>query len=192
MTHLGALYGSVENRLPKKDLWKSTCLITEEKSGEHIVRAYRLHYSRTSKDKRIYYHALDVLANDLKHRFDDDALSILKDIRTFTSGELLKENSDIKAENIHLFCTHYQFNEDEVIRELKDFSVVYQQCHHLIDMSDVLQPTLVRQMEIEDDEDLQMDSHWLRNTFYQPFRLLMQLSGFPMLTTVYKVRVREF
>ena len=115
-------------------------------------------------------------ANDLKRRFDDDALSILKDIRTFTSGELLMENSDIKAENIHFFCTHFEFNEDEVIR----------------DMSDVLQPTLVHQMEILDDKDLQMDPHWLRNTFYQPFRLLMQLSGFPMLTTVYKVRVREF
>ena len=123
-------------------------------------------------------------------RFDDKILPVVRQMMTFSGGNLLSKPVVI-SNDVDLFCNRYNFDVELVVRELNCFIPVFFDNHTMVSMNDV-----THQIKIGDrmsDSTMSSDdascTMWICHTFLQPYRLLHQLSSFPTLFAVYKVLV---
>ena len=114
---------------------------------------------------------------------------------TFSAANLLKNGVEIVSTDVNVFCDRYLVDVECVVREINNFSTVFQANHSMIDMSDVSVPKKAADTILTDETDqidtpAAVDDHddiWIRQTFLQPHRLLQLLSSFPTLLIVYKI-----
>ena len=84
-----------------------------------------------------------------------------------------------------------------VAREVSTFRPLYRQMHTLVSVADLVPKDVKQEMTHEedgnhDDEEYPRDeclNTWANHAFIKPLRAIMELSGFPVLTWLYKILV---
>lgn len=133
----------------------------------------------------VYLTAMDSLLVDLASRYGDNILPVVRQMMVFSAGNL-QTMADIMENDVNVFCEKYCLDSRKVVRELNSFKPIFKDNHHLVCMMDVISKSNVHESQQTQECDATGD-RWIQYTFLQPYRLLHQLSGFPMLLTVYKV-----
>jgi hypothetical protein len=129
----------------------------------------------------------------LKERFNTANKQLLTEMQVFTPLSLLSDVV-VQEDDVRALCDFYQLNATHLIRELFEFRVVYGEVHHLIVVDD-LQTKKGKKSGTCSDEEENDDgqesgyARWIQYSFIKPLRLLLQLSGFPNLTCMYKILV---
>ena len=122
----------------------------------------------------------------------------------------MMSNKDVTATDIHELCEFYGFDPLIIARERKEFSVSYRQVNKLISLDDLSSSskssstsslTLTTEgntvngelLDFESDDEETNDQakplNWAEYGFIKPLRIIMQLSGCPSLTCLYKILV---
>jgi len=145
----------------------------------------------------------------LKERFSTENLSMMKQMQLFSLMSLMSNNDVTTVENYEL-CEFYGFDPLVIARERKEFYVSYRQINKLISLDDLLRSskssststlsslTLTTEgntvnnelLDFEsDDEEMNDHANGTEYGFIKPLRIIMQLSGCPSLTCLYKIMV---
>ena len=158
----------------------------------------------------VFVPTLDRVLVQLKERFSTDNVSIMKQMQVFSPASLMS-NKDVTAEDIHELCVFYGFDPLVIATERQEFSVSYRQVKNLISLDDLSSssqsssaPRLnltteghtvngeLLDLESDDDEetyDQATPLNWAEYGFIKPLRIIMELSGYPSLTCLYKILV---
>jgi hypothetical protein len=137
---------------------------------------------------------LDILYTQLEDRFSEGAVAILQDLNHFTAGELSREaRPDITAHDIAALCQYYGFDNGTVANELNAFHHVFCAVKEHVSIADLLSTSVLpdhskaSDSDSEEEETIDNDKLWKRNNFIHPYRVLLEMSGFSNLRSVYKV-----
>lgn len=157
----------------------------------------------------VFFRILDSLRIQLEDRFPENSLCVVKQMYNFSHEGLLQLADNQERSNsieISELCRQYGTEEEEVIEELQTFSEIYKDVHPTIDIADLLytdknEEEGRKSNESDGDESKEEDvgpkedktsklrelDRWIRRGFIRPYRLLVNLSGFPQLTTMYRI-----
>jgi len=146
----------------------------------------------------------------LKERSSSENLSMMKQMQLFSPISLMS-NKDDTAEDIRELCEFYGFDPLAIARERTEFSVSYRQNNKLISLNDLSSSsessskstssslTLTTEGNTVNDEllDFQSDDeetndqakplNWAEYGFIKPLLIIMQFSGCPSFTCLYKI-----
>ena len=143
------------------------------------------------------------LAASLLHRLQEFevivCLFILQSILRITGpvSRLLQGFPDPTPTDIDGLCSFYKVDPTAVAREVSTFRPLYRQMHTLVSVADLVPKDVKQEMTHEedgnhDDEEYPRDeclNTWANHAFIKPLRAIMELSGFPVLTWLYKILV---
>jgi hypothetical protein len=161
----------------------------------------------------VYIVALDALINQMNDRFPDSNLALFRQMSVFTEKRLKSVPFTVKEEDIRHLCERYGFDAHEAIKELESFVSCYvdldddnqsnNSAAQTLSVSTGQQQQPYSQdsssgTENESEDDGRGDStqretdefiykHWRQFGFFDPLRVVFQLSAFPTLTCIYKV-----
>ena len=146
----------------------------------------------------VFIHSLDTLFIQLKDRFSDENVDIMLAMHYFSPSFLLSDSPDITAAAIEPLTAFYSLDTAILVRELQEFRPVYKSVHHVINVDDLMskQPNINIDSNLSDEDDsneinddANRKRNWANFGFVKPLRALMDLSGFPLLTWMYKILV---
>ena len=193
----------VDPTFPEKRVRKTKKMPGEKAQDERITDA------ANSFKVNVFVPTLDRVLVQLKERFSTENLSMMKQMQVFSPMSLMS-NKDVTAADIHELCEFYGFDPLVIARERKEFSVSYRQVNKLISLDDLSSSskssstsslTLTTEgntvngelLDFESDDEETNDQakplNWAEYGFIKPLRIIMQLSGCPSLTCLYKILV---
>jgi hypothetical protein len=166
--------------------------------GEKL-RDERIQDPEKSFKVHAYIPALDKLLSQFKDRFTDNTTDIMKEMQYFSPAHLLAAKADIVASQVKALCTFYGLQAKVVARELNEFRPLYQKMHTLVSVADIMPDANSKLPDMEGESgDESCDevhcgrshatsSKWANHGFLKPLRCFMELSGFHVLTRLYKI-----
>jgi len=85
-----------------------------------------------------YIPALDSVHSELRNRFTDMAVDVLREMQFFTPRYLLSDQPDAQCSDINKLCKFYEMNETNVSSELAEFRSVFRKLNKVICVDDLL------------------------------------------------------
>ena len=181
-----------------------------------IARDERLTESNESFKVNVFIRTVDEVLMQMKERFSDDTVTILKEMQHFTPATL-RRKKPIGPDDIHNLCQYYNLDAEALVKEVNEFSQTYLQVEKIVCCAEDASirpdsPSNSREEqdscgEDDADDDDQHDisqagdrassaseaqgvqQKWADNGFSRPLRVLSELTGFPNLTYLYKILV---
>jgi len=163
----------------------------------------------------VYIMALDAMIIQLDDRFPESNITLFRQMSVFTEKRLKSSPFNVTEQDITLLCERYGFDAHEAMKELESFVSYYvdlsnddiqsnesdgagqevafstgqqQQpdsssaVNETTDDGDYAQPQGQGETEVEF-----IYKQWRRFGFFDPLRVVFQLSAFPTLTCIYKI-----
>lgn len=145
----------------------------------------------------VYFTTLDTVARQMQDRFHDDLLGVFAEMDHFTPRMLTTEEN-IPKESIASLCNFYDLDPLIVQSELEEFRHAYRAIQDIVPLNDLypdsgkFEPSHldVGGTDSDDDEDKKThehSEHWIESSYIKPLRVIWQLSGYPTLTSLYKI-----
>lgn len=179
-----------------------------------LARDERLTESNESFKVNVFIRTVDEVLMQMKERFSDDTVTLLKEMQQFTPATLRRKKPIVPAD-IQNLCQYYNLDAAALVKEVNEFSQTYLQVEKIVccaEDASVRPDSPVNSHEEqdscgEDDVDDQHDisqagdrassaseaqgvqQKWADNGFSKPLRVLSELTGFPNLTYLYKILV---
>jgi hypothetical protein len=201
----------IEPVFPQKRLRKTKLM-----PGE-LARDDRLTESNESFKVNVFIRTVDEVLMQMKERFSDDTVTLLKEMQQFTPVTLRRKRPIVPAD-IQNLCQYYNLDAAALVKEVNEFSQTYLQVEKIVccaEDASIRPDSHVNSHEEqdscgdsgEDDVDDQHDisqagdrassasealgvqQKWADNGFSRPLRVLSELTGFPNLTYLYKILV---
>ncbi|XP_039295010.1 uncharacterized protein LOC120353853 [Nilaparvata lugens] len=165
----------------------------------------------------IYFHVLDSLYTQLTDRFPESSLAMVTQMGYFSHDGILKMVDDKKKglkfnpSSIENLSEYYNLDKELIVDELDIFIDVYKATYLDIDISDVMseKKNSERTSTANPEDSLSSDhdgdeeqenvtvtdkfkkkknvDDWMKRGFIRPYRCLLNLSGFPHLSILYRI-----
>jgi len=182
-----------------------------------LARDERLTESNESFKVNVFIRTVDEVLMQMKERFSDDTVTLLKEMQQFTPATLRRKKPIVPAD-IQNLCQYYNLDAAALVKEVNEFSQTYLQVEKIVCCAEdaSIRPDSPANSHEEQDscgdsgEDDVDDQHdisqagdrassasealgvqqkWADNGFSRPLRVLSELTGFPNLTYLYKILV---
>jgi len=166
----------------------------DERSAETVTLSSADHFRIN-----VYYTTLDTVAGQIQERFHDDVIGIFQEMEHFTPQKLNTEDY-VTTECITNLCNFYDLDPVVVKTELNEFRHAYRAVQDIVPVNDLIHVQGTKRLQTVKEHDAECDDdnedsaqcstgQWVESSFVKPLRVIWQLSGYPALTSLYKILV---
>ncbi|XP_046673769.1 uncharacterized protein LOC124362917 isoform X1 [Homalodisca vitripennis] len=158
----------------------------------------------------VFFKVLDSVITQLHDRFPERSLNFVQQMTNFSHEKLLNTGDDtLNPDIVSDMCGYYGLDTEKLCEEFDVFSQLYKGSYQNIDLSDVLSSKDDKykndkltndevEVETQDSYDETLDctstiakqrylDQWIKKGFIRPYRCLLNISGFPYLTSLYQI-----
>jgi len=87
---------------------------------------------------KVFVPVLDMVLVQLKERFSDHDTELMRQMQIFAPSALLTSERALVDDDVHKLCTNYSPDTSVVLKELREFRLVYRHVHNMVNMADLM------------------------------------------------------